>query len=322
MTEKENILRCYRHQIPDHLPDLPKGHQMILPAGFTEVPPYEQGGLDWFGVQWRAEKPAAIPDPMAPRVLTDISKWREQVKFPDLEQWDWEKAIIIDKVAAFDRESKLMEVLIKEGPFERIHSLMGMQEAFVALLTDQEEIEALASAITDFKCSLINKVAQYYKPDIINFHDDYGTQKSMMFAPELWRRIFKPLIQKSVAACHSHGIFFDLHSCGLIEPIIPELVEIGVDCLNCMPINDIPKMKQLTGDKLTFFTNFDTQKYELEDRTGQLTDNSFRDEIRETIAAYGKNGNYIPSNRPGEWWVSRVIAEELEKMRWTMYPAL
>ncbi|NLT13105.1 MAG: hypothetical protein GXY05_02040 [Clostridiales bacterium] len=321
MKEKENILRCYRHLLPDHLPDLSQGHQMILPAGFNEVPPYEQGGLDWFGVLWRTETPAAIPDPMAPRVLTDISKWREQVKFPDLDLWDWDNAVIVDKVDVFDRENKLMEVLIKEGPFERIHALMGMQEALTALLTDQEEFIALASAITDFKCQLINKVAQYYKPDIINFHDDYGTQKSMMLSPVLWRRIFKPLIQKVVAVCHSHGIFFDLHSCGLIEPIIPELAEIGVDCLNCMPINDIPKMKELTSDKLTFFVGFDVQKYELCDRTGQLT-GDIRNEIRETIAAWGKNGNYLPSNRLSEWWVSKVIAEELENMRWTMYPAL
>ena len=179
---------------------------MILPSGYTETPPHEQGGLDWFGVQWRAEKPAAIPDPSAPRILTDIERWREQVSFPDLDTWDWEYAKAIDKVAEVDRENKLYEVLIKEGPFERMHALMGMQEAFTALLTDREEIEALATAITDFKCRLIDKVAEHYRPDIINYHDDYGTQRNMMFAPELWREIFKPLLKRVADACHSHGI--------------------------------------------------------------------------------------------------------------------
>ncbi len=319
MTEKENLLRCYRHQIPDHLPDFLKGLQMILPAGYTEVPPYEQGGSDWFGVQWRAEIPAAIPDPTAPRVLTDITKWREQVTFPDLDNWDWELAKRIDKVDEVDRANKLYEVLIKEGPFERIHSLMGMTEAFEALLTEPEELEALASAITDFKCRLIDKVAEYYKPDIINYHDDYGTQKNMMFAPSLWRQIFKPLIKRTVDACHKHGILFDLHSCGWIEPIIPDLAEIGVDCLNCMVINDIPKMKQLTQDRLTFLIGFDMQKYELADRVGLLKEDEFRSEIRQTIAGYAKNGNFIPFSFPGDWWVSNVIAEELVNMRKTLY---
>jgi hypothetical protein len=319
MTEKENLLRCYKHQLPDHLPDVFKGLQMLLPAGYTEVPPHEQGGTDWFGVRWRAETPAAIPDPTAPRVLTDITKWREQVKFPDLERWDWAQAVATDKVDEVDRENKLFEVLIKEGPFERIHSLMGMQEAFTALLTDREEMEALASAITDWKCRLIDKVAAYYRPDIINYHDDYGTQKNMMFAPELWRQIFKPLIKKAADACHWHGIFFDLHSCGWIEPIIPDLREIGVDCLNCMAINDIPRMKRLTQDKLAFFTGFDVQKYDLADRVGQLKEDELRGEIRKTIAECAENGNYIPFHFPGDWWVGRVIAEELDNARKILY---
>ncbi len=126
MTERENILKCYRHEIPDHLPDLSKGLHMILPVGYLETPPFEEGGEDWFGVQWRKEMPAAIPDPMAPRVLTDITRWRELVVFPNLESWDWEEAKRVDKVNEVDRKNKVYEVLIKEGPLERIHSLMGV----------------------------------------------------------------------------------------------------------------------------------------------------------------------------------------------------
>jgi uroporphyrinogen decarboxylase len=302
------------------LPDFSEGIFMMLPAGYPEVPPYEQGGKDWFGVQWRAEKPAAIPDPTAPRVLTDITKWREQVIFPDLEYWDWEQAVKLDRVDTIDRANKLFEVLIKEGPFERIHSLMGMTEAFEALLTESEELEALATAITDFKCRLIDKIAAHYKPDIINYHDDYGTQKNMMFAPGLWRQIFKPLMKRVVDACHSHGIIFDLHSCGLIEPIIPDLSEIGVDCLNCMAINNIPEMKRLTNDKLAFLVTFDMQKYEIADRVGLLKEAEFRSEIRNTIAAYGKNGNFIPFHFPGGQWYNTVITEELDNARYTIYP--
>lgn len=319
MTERENILKCYRHEIPDRLPSIMEGLHMVLPIGYLETPPFEKGGKDWFGVEWRQETPAAIPDPTAPRILTDIDKWREQVKFPDLENHDWEKAVKTDKVAEVDRVNKVYEVLIKEGPLERIHSLMGMQEAFEAMLIDEEEFIALVDAITDFKRRLIGKVHEHYAPDIINYHDDYGTQISMMMSPSLWRKIFKPSLKCVVNECHKYGILFDFHCCGFIEPIIPDCAEIGIDCLNCMPINDIPKMKEITKDRLVFFTNFNTQKYDIAARAGELDKDELRREIHETIEAYGKNGNYIPFAFPGPEWWEQVISEELDTARMTMY---
>jgi hypothetical protein len=320
MTEKENMLMCYRHQIPEYLPDMRSGLQIKLPAGFLEVPPYEQGGIDWFGVVWKTETPAAIPDPSAPRILTDITRWREQVRFPDLEAWDWKLAKQLDHVDEADRANKLYEVIIKEGPLERLHALMGMQEALEALLTEPEEAEAFVEAMTDFKCRLIGKVAAHYQPDIIMYHDDYGTQKNMMIAPQLWRGLFKPHLKRVVEACHAYGILFDLHSCGWIEPIVPELAEIGVDCLNCMAINDIPKLKRETENKMTFFVPFDIQRYAIADRTGCMREDSFREEISKTIRAYAEGGNYIPFHYPNDWWGSRVIVEEMESARFTIYP--
>ena len=319
MREKDNLLLCYKHEQPDHLPELFMGMQFCLPSGFLETSLHEQEGYDWFGVKWRAEIPAAIPDPTAERVLKDICDWREVVKFPDLDNYDWEEAARIDKVAELDRENKLFEVIEKEGPFERIQALMGMQEAMVAMMTDQDEFVALAEALTDFKCRLIDKLAQYYKPDVINFHDDYGTQRGMMLDPELWREIFKPRLKRIVERAHSHGMIFELHCCGLIEEIVPDFVEIGIDSLNCMPINDIPRLKRETNGQLCFFTGFDQQKYDLADRCGTLTEDALRAEIREFITACAEGGNYIPSCRPNEWWVNQVIFDELNKLRTTLY---
>lgn len=319
LKEKENLLLCYRHEQPDHLPNVPAGMAFCLPCGFLETSLHEEDGYDWFGVKWRAEKPAGIPDPGAKRVLDDVCDWREKVVFPDLDNFDWEEAARIDKVAEVDRENKLFKIIEKEGPFERIQALLGMQEAMMAMLTDPDEFEELAEALTVFKCKLMDKLGQYYKPDVINFHDDYGTQRSMMLSPDLWREIFKPRLKRIVDAAHRNGMIFELHSCGLIEPIIPDFVEIGIDALNCMPINDIPRMKRETNDQLCFFMSFDQQKYDLAERVGQLTEESLREDIRQIVAAYGERGNYIPSCFPSPWWVMQVITDEVNKIRETMY---
>ena len=322
LREKENLLRCYRHEVPDHLPDYSAGCRMQLPFGYHEIPPHQSTGQDWFGVWWRGEKPAAIPDPNKPRVLEDVCDWREKVVFPNLDAIDWEEAVRYDKLSELDRENKLYEVVMKEGPFERIQALMGMQEAMTAMLVDPEEFQALAEAICDFRIRLLDYVAKYYKPDVVNYHDDYGTQRSLMLSPDSWREIFKPLIAKTVEAAHSHGIIFDLHCCGMIEDILPEFPEIGVDCVQCMPINDIARMKRETDGKMVFFTGFDVQKYDIATRCGALTEDGLRKEIRELVLSWAEGGNYIPSAPPPvseDDWVSRVIREEVIELRKTIY---
>ena len=92
--------------------------------------------------------------------------------------------------------------------------LMGFENALCALLTEPEEVSAFLDALMEYKLKLIDKLAQYYKPDVLTFHDDYGTQLNLFFSPEIFRELFKPQLKKAVDRCHEHGMFFELHSCG------------------------------------------------------------------------------------------------------------
>jgi len=90
--------------------------------------------------------------------------------------------------------------------------------------------------------------------DVIVDGDDVGMQKGMMMSPQMWRRFLKPKYAELINLCHKKGVFFFFHSDGWIEPIIPDLIEIGVDILNpvqpeCM---DPVKLKELYGDKICF----------------------------------------------------------------------
>jgi len=90
--------------------------------------------------------------------------------------------------------------------------------------------------------------------DVVYDGDDVGMQKGMMMSPEMWRRFLKPKYAELTNLCHKWGVFFKFHSDGWIEPIIPDLVEIGVDILNpvqpeCM--NPL-ELKEMYGEKLCF----------------------------------------------------------------------
>ena len=77
------------------------------------------------------------------------------------------------------------------------------------------------------------------------------------------------------------------HSDGYIEPIIPDLIEIGVDVLNpvqpeCM---DPAKLKKLYGDKLAFWGTIGIQ------RTLPFgTPEEVEAEVKERIETVGKGG--------------------------------
>lgn len=317
ITEKENIMRFYRHEKPDHLPDMSFIHYVHPAKGFLERPIDSEGMLtDWFGVEYVYDTVGGVslPDSRKPPLISDISKWREEVKFPDLDNWDWERALKADKIAEVDRDQKLLIPLVQCGLYERLHALMGMQQALMAMLTDPDEVAELLNAIAQYKCKLFKYIIEYYKPDIIRHHDDWGTQLSMQMSPETWRAFIKPHVAQFVEVCHSRGVLYEQHSCGLIERIIPDLVEIGVDSWQGMQINDVVGLKKLTNGRLNYHMSLDVQKYMADDRAGILDEAILRRTARETILASAEGGHYFPvlAIADPSWWGTAVLFDEIK----------
>ena len=61
---------------------------------------------------------APAPD-CATHVLDDICDWRDVVRFPDLDAWDWERAVQLDHVGELDREQNAVDVVVLIGLWER-----------------------------------------------------------------------------------------------------------------------------------------------------------------------------------------------------------
>ena len=321
ISKKENVLKLYRHEMPEFLPIMGEGIINNVPvSGYLERAAGGRDGYDWFGAHWmwKEGEPAPVPGPDF--LLKDIADWREIVKFPDLDQFDWEQAAKKDRILDFNRREALLYQMIHNGIFERLHTLMGFEDALCALLTDPEEVRAFFEAMADYKCRLIDKIAEYYRPDIICYHDDWGTQRSLFFAPDIWRELIKEPTRRIVEHVHSKGILFELHSCGNIQDLIPEIVdELKVDGLNIMKLNDIPRMKRITGTKVVYNVYFDTQKLDVMESAGALTEQAVRQSIREEIMELSEGGCYIPALllvRP-EW--TEIIMDEYESCREELY---
>ena len=320
MTPKERAMAFFRNEPVDEVPTDEGLFVLFNPEAYDERPDHTTGGTDWWGVKWKYEKSvdAIAPDHTQPPVLEDICDWRD-LEFPDIDAWDWSRVEEIDHISEIDRENKVFEIMFVNGPFERLHMLMGFEEALCALITDEEEVGAFFEAFMDWKIRLMEKVIEVYKPDVLMFHDDWGTQKDMFFSPDTWRTLIKPQIARAAKRCHELGVLFEMHSCGKIERIVPEFPEIGIDSWQGMEINDIAALKEKTGMTLGYHVTPDYQKYVAENLGSGITEEEVRKDVRANFERNAKGYCYFPMFLPFGGWTTEVMIDEVTKLSKTAY---
>jgi hypothetical protein len=144
-------------------------------------------------------------------------------------------------------------------PFERLQFIRKTENLFIDLVDQPEELLVLLTRIHQF---FLKKLELWANTDVdaVMFMDDWGAQRSLLIAPALWRKLFKPLYKDYIDLAHSHAKYAFMHSDGYIADIIPDLVELGLDALNaqifCM---DLESLGRKFRGKLTFWGEIDRQ---------------------------------------------------------------
>ena len=290
MTEKENLLRAFHLNNPEWIPNPNIGAAVIQPWNTIRDRPAGDS-YDWYGVHWKDF--VVVPGEY---LMEDITEWEEKVKFPDLDAIDWEKGAEID-CKGIDREKQAVWVRLPVGLFERMHAFMNFEEALMSFLLEPEETERFLDALTDFRIRCIDKLITYYKPDIVCMHDDYGTQKDLFMAPDVWRKFLKKNITKISDYVKSRGVIFSLHSCGKVDRLIGDFVDCGIDSWDSVqPCCDLATIYEQYGTKLSFSPFVGLQSVAGRDNA---TEEDARKEVRWTIDTLGKHGGLIPqTNAP------------------------
>ncbi|MEM2739908.1 MAG: uroporphyrinogen decarboxylase family protein [Candidatus Bathyarchaeia archaeon] len=140
-----------------------------------------------------------------------------------------------------------------EHMWEIAWQLIGFKETMKMIYTRIDYLDRVLDGLQKIRLRQAKLLCEA-GVDVVYDGDDVGMQRGMMISPGVWRRLLKPRYRELADLCHRYGVFFNFHSDGWIEPIIPDLIEIGVDILNpvqpeCM---DPVKLKQIYGDKLCF----------------------------------------------------------------------
>lgn len=173
--------------------------------------------------------------------------------------------------------------------FERSWSLMGMENVLMSMVACPEELEAFYDKICDYFCHLVD-IALEYNIDGVYFGDDWGQQKGLIMGPAHWRRFIKPRMARLYARVKAKGKYVMQHSCGDCHEVLPDLIEIGLDCYQTFQpeIYDIETIKKQYGDRLTFWGGVSTQRC-----LPYATPEGVQQEARRVMQALRKGGGLI-----------------------------
>ena len=147
--------------------------------------------------------------------------------------------------------------------------------------------------MTDIRIAQARRLAEA-GVDMISMNDDIGTQKSMIMSPTMWRRWVKPYMAEVIAVIHQidPDIRFRYHSDGVLTPVIPDLIEIGVNSLiTVQPESmDVYEIKRRFGDRICMEGTFGLQGAFMRGTPDQV-----REMVKDQCAGLMPGGGWIAS---------------------------
>jgi uroporphyrinogen decarboxylase len=180
--------------------------------------------------------------------------------------------------------------------FEFSWYLRGYVGFLEDLLTDPALAEAQLDAMLEYQTALLGEVLERMGEDLtfVMTGSDLGTQRAPMIDPQVYRRLIWPRYRKLwdfIRSRSSAKIFY--HSCGSIVPMIPLLIEGGVDAVHPVQpgatgMGDRTKLKADFGRDITFWGGFDQQQ-----TLPFGTPEEVRDEARRLLDEFMPGGGYV-----------------------------
>ena len=308
ISPRENMKLLLEHKIPRYLP-MSGDTYPITPDIICERSYDNKTGPDWFGCIWTFEPGiGATIVKTGDELLDSIQGWQQKVQFPDLEALDWKECA--QGLAKYYDDNRMSDWWFQVGLFERLHSLLGMENALEALMLDEDEVAEFFDALTEHKIAVIRKLTSHFPVEMICYHDDWGFNKSGFIPPEVFKRIIAPNLKKIVKAAHEGGAYFNMHSDGKIEAYIPFMVEAGVDMWNpAQCVNDLARIKAEFGDRLVINGGMDDPITD----DAAVSEEALRAYAREKVDVLGKGGGYFASTTTFNGRNKGIITDELKK---------
>jgi uroporphyrinogen decarboxylase len=128
--------------------------------------------------------------------------------------------------------------------------------------------------------------------DVVWIGDDLGTQRSLVMSPSAYRQWYRPRHQRLIAHLKSIAprVRVAFHCCGHVAPLIPDLIEIGVEILEAVQAEtmDIALLKREYGRHICFWGGVGAQSVLARQSRAQVIEG-----VRRTLQIMMPGGGYI-----------------------------
>ncbi|MHC4444187.1 MAG: uroporphyrinogen decarboxylase family protein [Planctomycetota bacterium] len=245
--------------------------------------------VDEWGVWWRGGSFHHFAHIESPLSGVESPEKIKEYPWPDLDQ-AYRFEGMADEVAGLHAEG--MAVAGFPGSvFEQAWYIRGMESLLQDMLLQPEVAHFMYDRTAYFQKAGAVEMAKA-GVDVIMLGDDVATQMGLMMHPDTWREFLKPRLADTIGAVKAVGedarIFY--HSDGKVEPLIPELIEVGVEILNpvqpeCM---DPASVKRKYGNELCFWGTIGLQQ-----TMSFGTPQDVREEVQTRLRTVGYDGGLI-----------------------------
>jgi hypothetical protein len=213
---------------------------------------------DW-GCVWVAGEDGVIGEVKRPLLADWAALDSFRPPYEILERADWDAANRA-QAANLAGPRRFMLAGTSVRPFERMQFLRGSENLFVDLAYGTAEVRRLRDRVHEF---YLKELQGWVRTDVdgISFMDDWGSQKTLLISPAMWRDLFKPLYKEYGDLIRAAGKKVFFHSDGHIMAIYEDLIELGVDAVNsqlfCMDIEELGRRHR---GRITFWGEMDRQQ--------------------------------------------------------------
>ncbi len=172
--------------------------------------------------------------------------------------------------------------------YERAWTMRGMEDLMMDFIEHPDFVHELLNTIADYNIAQIREAVKY-DIDAVYFGDDWGQQRGLQMGPKTWREFIYPVIRRMYGEVREAGKYVTIHSCGDVDELFDDLIEIGLNCFNPFQpeVMDVDVLMARYRGRLSFHGGLSTQKI--------LPYGSVDDVRTETryLLDLGKEGGYI-----------------------------
>ncbi|MCX7590760.1 MAG: uroporphyrinogen decarboxylase family protein [Kiritimatiellae bacterium] len=231
--------------------------------------------------------------------LTDAESVDEVLAYPHWPDPKWyDYSMIAAQCESVRRENRVVvfmgDRLNRVAQLKPAMYLRGADNIFLDMLLRPEMARAIFGRIKEFYLEYLESILEAAAGgiDMVVTGDDFGAQTGMLISPEMWREFLMPGFREYLGLIRDYNAVTVHHTCGAVTPIIPDMIECGLDVLQSVQPEaagmTLRALQARFGDKLCFHGGISIQK-----TLPFGSPEDVRREVREIASLFKDTGGYI-----------------------------